>query len=158
MPREKKVLTRVLAVGCLVAAGLGMPATAIAETTNDTVTRWGLLGTWTTVDCNKPAKESQRLIYVIRQGKAVHLRDFGDRKDEAEILRALVAPDGSLELRIRYPSINQTRDLAFMRGPDQRIKVKFNRNAEGDWSYSIFDAKFVANGSPAPWQTRCDAR
>jgi hypothetical protein len=130
-----------------------LPSIAKAQSVNDTITDWGLLGTWAT-DCGKPAKDAGRLIYVIRRGKPVHLRDFGDRKDEAEILTATVAPDSSLELRIRYLDLEETRDLAFVRGADQRIQAKYNRPLNG--AYSIVDSKIVATGAPAAWQTRCD--
>jgi hypothetical protein len=136
------------------AGSLCLPTEPRAQTTNEILTRWGLLGTWS-VNCTKSSGQGlgARLTYVIRQGKPVHLRDFGDRRDESPILRATLAPDQSIELRVNFISLKEIREFAFTRGPDQRIRVKYNRGPKGD--YSIFDGKFVANGAEAPWQSRC---
>ena len=132
---------------------LALPDAAAAQSVADTIGAWGLLGTWA-LDCTRPASQSGSLLtYAIRQGEAVHLRDFGDTQDENEILSAKRAADGSIELRVRFPHIDQTRDFALMKGPDGRIRSKFNRGPDG--SYTIRDGAFVANGARTPWQSRC---
>jgi hypothetical protein len=134
------------------AGSLCLPTEPRAQTASEILTRWGLLGIWS-VDCNKPAALAGRLTYVIRKGKPVHVRDFGDRQDESPILRATLAPDQSIELRINYVALKEIREFALARGPDQRIRAKYNRDPKG--VYTIFDGKLVATGQEAAWQSRC---
>ena len=63
-------------------------------------------------------------------------------------------PDGSLELTISFASRSQTRQLAFAKAADGRIRAFYSRNIDTD-EYSIKDGKFVANGNAVPWQSRC---
>ncbi|MEP7030006.1 MAG: hypothetical protein ABI830_03645 [Pseudolabrys sp.] len=126
---------------------------AYAETAAGAITRWGLLGTWM-VQCGPPLSPADQLSYAIRQGKPVHNRNLRDGGEETfNITRAAVAPDQTLELQINYGSKIGVRDLGFIRGPDKRIRVKYNRKSDG--TYVIFDGKFVANGALSVWQARC---
>ena len=131
-----------------------LPSLAAAESAAETLARWGLVGTWAR-DCAKPVSGSNgRFVYAVRDGKAVHLRDFGDElRDENEILSAQVASDGSIELRVDFPKLGQVREYALIKSPDGGLPAKFNRGPDG--KYSILDGKLVHNGAPAPKIFRC---
>jgi hypothetical protein len=146
---------RAFVLSLTIVAGFWLASDAKAQTTNSTITRWGLLGTWA-VNCNiaPDGGAGGRLTYVIRQGKPVHQRNFGDRKDEGEILRATVAPDNSIELRVHFPALKEIREYALSRESDQTMRAKYNRGPDG--TYSIFDGKLVSSGQRAQLQTRCN--
>jgi len=138
---------------CLACFCLILSHTASAQSAADNIQTWGLLGTWA-VDCSKPPTQQTSLItYAIRQGEAVQLRDFGDAQDDNEVLSAAHAADGTIELRIRFPKIGQTREFTMMKGPGGRIRATVNRGPDG--SYTIQNGLFVASRAPTPWQTRC---
>ena len=94
--------------------------------------------------------------YVVRGGKLFHDRDFGgeSKSDSSPVTAARLTPDGVLELTIPFASLSQTRQFAFVRAPDGRIRAVYNRNVDTD-EYSIKDGKFTANGNAPPWQTLC---
>ena len=69
-------------------------------------------------------------------------------------MAASAKPDGSLELTIPFASISQTRQFAFIKGTDGRVRAIYNKNVDTG-EYTIRDGKFTANGNSAPWQTRC---
>jgi hypothetical protein len=145
---------RWLVLGFAVVGSFGISSTPRAETINQTITKWGLLGTWA-VDCKAPAdRDHTRATYAIRAGKPVHLRNWGDGKDDSPILAATIAPDQSIELRINFISIKQIRDFALLRGSDQRIRAKYSRAPDG--TYAIFDGKTVPDGDETRWQARCN--
>lgn len=133
------------------------PTIAQAQTIAEKITKWGLVGSWSAVDCSARVTDSRsgRLIYQIRRGKPLHFRDFGkDGKDEAVISRANLDPDGSLEIRIEYKGDIGPRDITYIRAPDGRIRAKEHRLANG--TYVIRDTEFVSNKAPSVWQTRCE--
>ena len=120
-----------------------------------TITRWGLLGTWA-VDCDKPSKDGSRVTYEIRNGRPAYVRDLGGgRRDIADIGRAFVNPDGSLVTRLDFSSVIGERYVTLIRGPDAKIRAKVNQGANG--SYTVFDGKTVHDGVPTRWQARCNA-
>jgi hypothetical protein len=119
-----------------------------------TITRWGLLGTWA-VDCDKPGKDGSRIAYRVRDGKAEHVRDLGgSRRDIADITRVMLNPDGSLEMRLEFFSAIGARYVSLIRSPDA-IRAKFSMSADG--AYTVRDGKFVHDGMPTRWQARCNA-
>ncbi len=144
---------RLIAIASL--ALLVLSGTALAQTVVATATKWGLLGTWQ-LDCGAPVSRSNAALkYVVRGGKLFHDRDFGDgTKDSSAITAAGAGADGTFELTVPFASISQTRQFAFIKGADGRIRVLRNRNVDTD-EYSIKDGKFVANGNASPWQSRC---
>jgi hypothetical protein len=142
----------------LVAAlALGMLATlesAQAQTMPQTVSKWGLIGSWR-LDCSQPASRSNGdLKYIVRNGMLFHDREFGDARDSNPVVAATAKSDGTLELTVNFPGLSQTRQFAFVKGSDGRIRAVSNRNVNTD-EYSIRDGKFTANGNETPWQTRC---
>jgi hypothetical protein len=141
-------------VRALVVAGLLISTElAPAQSAADTLRKWGLLGTWA-LDCSQPpSRQNSHLTYrATRDGRASHDRAFGDTQDANEVLASTIAADGSLTLRVRFPSLSQTREFSFIKGADGRIRAMSNR-AGGD--YSVKNGKFISNGLPTPWQTRC---
>jgi hypothetical protein len=127
-----------------------------AKTIAETVTEWGLIGTWA-IDCKVPPdrQTGTRLAYVVKSGgRVVHERDFGDTSDTNEVLQADLASDNSIVLRVRFTALKDTRQYALMKMPDGTIRAFFNRG--GDGVYTIKDGRFVANDQLSPKQFRCD--
>ena len=143
------------ALALSVAAVVTLHNAASAQTVADTVSRWGLLGTWA-IDCSKPVSGGNGyLSYVIRSpGKVSHERDFGDRQDVNEVQQARTGVGGMLELVVQFPRLQQTRIFTLHMGPDGRTRAMSNSKIDGS-EQSIKDGLFTSNGNPSPWQTRC---
>src|SRR6185436_839581 len=109
-------------LGLLLVAGIVLAESAGAQSVPDAATRWGLIGTWS-LDCTKPASSSNGyLIYVVRAGKVVHEREFGDRRDTNDVQQARTGVGGALDLVVHFPALNQTRKFTMMMGSDRRIR------------------------------------
>jgi hypothetical protein len=90
-----------------------------------TVRKWGLIGPWS-LDCSlKPDRNRGTVLaYEIAPGdRVVHRRNFGDTKDESEVVTADVSGDGMLNLRVFFPSLKQTRQYGLMKQPDGTIRA-----------------------------------
>jgi hypothetical protein len=127
-----------------------------AETIAETARQWGLVGPWS-LDCSLPPDHANGTVlsYEITNGeRLMHRRDFGDSKDEAEVLSATVSSDGTLNLKVYFPSVKQTREYGMMPLDDGSIRAVYNRNDKNQ--YSIKDGKFTVNGKPTPAQHKCE--
>ena len=134
---------------------LMLPVNASAETVAETTRKWGLIGPWS-LDCSLPPDRNKGtvLAYEIAPGdRVVHRRNFGDTKDESEVVSAEVSEDGMLNLRVFFPSLKQTREYGLIKQSDGTIRAMYNRNQKDE--YSIKDGKFTANGNPTPSQHKC---
>ncbi len=82
---------------------------ARAEALAATVERWGLLGSWA-VDCAaRPDRDKGALLtYELRKdGRVMYRRDFGDAKDESEVVSATVNAEGLLSnVMVYFPSLH----------------------------------------------------
>ena len=128
---------------------------ASAEKVAQTARKWGLIGPWS-LDCSlKPDRNRGTVLaYEIAPGdRVVHRRNFGDTKDESEVVTADVSGDGMLNLRVFFPSLKQTRQYGLMKQPDGTMRAMYNRNQKDE--YSIKDGKFTANGDLTPFQHKC---
>ena len=139
----------------LILAFAALPEVASAQSVADTVSRWGLLGTWS-VDCNQPVSSSNGyLTYIIRSpGKVSHERDFGDRQDVNEVQQARTGVGGALELVVHFPKLNQTRVYTLIMGPDGRTRAMSNSKTDGT-DQTIKGGVFTFNNNSSPWQMRC---
>jgi hypothetical protein len=129
---------------------------AAAETVAETVRQWGLIGPWS-LDCSiAPDRDKGAVLaYEIAPGdRVVHRRDFGETADESEVIAAEVSGDGTLNLRVFFPKLKQTREYGFAMQPDGSMRAIYNRNQNNQ--YTIRDGKFTANGNPTPSQHRCN--
>jgi hypothetical protein len=129
---------------------------APAETVAETARQWGLIGPWA-LDCSIPPDRGNGavLAYEIAPGdRVVHRRDFGDTTDESEVIAAEVSGDGTLNLRVFFPKLKQTREYGFAMQPDGTMRAIYNRNQNNQ--YTIRDGKFTANGNPTPSQHKCN--
>lgn len=127
-----------------------------AETLAATVARWGLLGSWA-VDCAaRPDRDKGALLtYEIRKdGRVMYRRNFGDAKDENEVVSATVNAEGLLNVMVYFPSLHQAREFGLLLAKDGSLRAIYNRSERGE--YTIRDGKFVATGAPTPIQQRCD--
>jgi hypothetical protein len=138
-----------------ISAFLALAPDASAGSVTDVASKWGLIGPWS-LDCSLPPDHDRGTVlsYVIVRGdRLVHRRNFGDRKDESEVVGAEISADGMLNMRIYFPSMNQTREFGVMKQPDGSMRAMYNRDQKGE--YTIRDGKFTANGSPTPSQHKC---
>ncbi|MBB4371831.1 hypothetical protein GGD63_004632 [Bradyrhizobium sp. cir1] len=129
---------------------------ARAETLAATVEQWGLLGSWA-VDCAaRPDRDKGALLtYEIRKdGRLMYRRNFGDAKDENEVVSATVNTGGLLNVMVYFPSLHQTREFGLLLAKDGNLRAIYNRSERGE--YTIRDGKYVATGAPTPAQQRCD--
>jgi hypothetical protein len=128
---------------------------ARAETLTATVERWGLLGSWS-VDCAlQPDRDKGAVLtYEIRpDGRVMYRRNFGEAKDESEVVSASVNPEGLLDLVVFFPSLHQTREFELLLKGGS-LRAIYNRSERGD--YTIEVGKYVKTGAPTPPQQRCD--
>lgn len=130
-------------------------SSAGAETLAATVIKWGLLGSWS-VDCAlRPDRDKGAVLtYEIRQdGRVMYRRNFGDARDENEVVAASTDADGQLNIMVFFPSLQQTREFGLRLQRDGSLRAIYNRSQRGD--YTIKDGKFVRTGEPTAAQHRC---
>lgn len=135
---------------------IAFASTAGAETLAVTVEQWGLLGSWA-VDCTaKPDRDKGALLtYEIRKdGRVMYRRNFGDARDENEVVFATVNAEGLLNVMVYFPSLQQTREFGLLLSEQGSLRAIYNRSERG--VYTIKDGKYVATGAPTPPQQRCD--
>ncbi|MCG2667223.1 hypothetical protein ACFPFP_09730 [Bradyrhizobium sp. GCM10023182] len=126
-----------------------------AETLAATVEQWGLLGSWA-VDCAvRPDRDKGAVLtYEIRgDGRVMYRRDFGDAKDENEVVSATVNAEGLLNLMVYFPTLHQTRQFGLLLAKDGSLRAIYNRSERGE--YTIRDGKYVKTGAPTLPQQRC---
>jgi hypothetical protein len=94
------------------------------------------------------------LTYEIRpDGRVMYRRNFGEAKDESEVVSASVNPEGLLDLVVFFPSLHQTREFELLLKGGS-LRAIYNRSERGD--YTIEDGKYVKTGAATPPQQRCD--
>ena len=128
---------------------------AKAQSITETLSRWGLIGTWA-LACGKPASSTNGyLSYAIRRaGQVSHERDFGDRQDVNEVQQARTGVGGALELVVHFPKLEQTRAYTLIMGPDGRTRAMSNSKANGS-DQTIKEGVFTSNNNSSPWQMHC---
>jgi len=105
---------------------LALAPDASAETVAQTVRKWGLLGPWA-LDCSIPPDRGKGalLVYEVKPGgRVLHRRNFGDVKDENEVLSAVVSDNGILHLRVQFSSLKETREYGMIKQPDGTVAVR----------------------------------
>jgi len=130
-------------------------SSAGAATVAETLGKWGLIGQWSR-DCSLPPDRNKGTVLSYEttpDGGVVHRRNFGDERDESEVLSANVSKNGVLNLKLYLPSVKQTRDFGLTMQKDGSIRAIYNRDEKHQ--YSIRDGRFVANGKPTPLQHKC---
>lgn len=84
----------------------------------------------------------------------MYRRNFGEAKDENEVVSATVNAEGLLNMMVYFPSLHQTREFGLLLAKDGSLRAIYNRGERGE--YTIRDGKYVATGVPTPAQQRCD--
>jgi hypothetical protein len=126
-----------------------------AEPLAATVIKWGLLGSWS-IDCAlRPDRDRGAVLtYEVEQdGRVMYRRNFGDARDENEVVAASVEQDGLLNVMVFFPSLHETREFGLRLQPDGSLRAIYNRSQRGD--YTIRDGRFIRTGEPTPAQHRC---
>ncbi|WP_249779560.1 hypothetical protein [Bradyrhizobium sediminis] len=137
------------------AFSLTLARDASAETVAQTASKWGLIGSWA-LDCSLAPDKGKGAVLayeVAPGGRVVHRRNFGDVKDENQVVGAAVSSNGMLNLRVSFPGLKETREYGMMKQPDGTIRAMYNRNAKEE--YTIKDGNFTSNGNPSPAQHKC---
>lgn len=152
-----KNMTRCLS-GWITAVLLWVACTPLAraETLAAIVERWGLLGSWS-VDCAMPPDRDKGTVLtyeISKDGRVMYRRNFGDAKDESEVVSATVNAEGLLNLMVFFPPLHQTREFGLLLAKDGSLRAIYNRSERGE--YTIRDGKYVKTGAPTPAQQRCD--
>lgn len=127
-----------------------------AETLAARIEQWGLLGSWA-VDCAaRPDRDKGALLTyeITKDGRVMYRRNFGDARDENEVVSATVDAEGLLNVMVFFPSLHQTREFGLLLQEDGSLRAIYNRSERGE--YTIRDGKYVATGAPTPAQQRCD--
>ena len=135
---------------------LALTPVASAETVAETVRTWGLVGAWS-LDCSLAPDRGNGAVLayeITPANRVVHRRDFGDTSDESEVVAAEVSTDDTLNLRVYFPKLKQTREFGFAMQPDGTMRTIYNRDQKK--KYTIRDGKFTANGDPTPAQHKCN--
>jgi hypothetical protein len=127
-----------------------------AESLAATVEQWGLLGSWAVECAGRPDREKGALLtYEIRKdGRVMYRRNFGEAKDENEVVSAMVNADGLLNVMVYFPLLQQTREFGLLLSKQGSLRAIYNRSERGE--YTIRDGKYVATGASTPPQQRCD--
>jgi hypothetical protein len=149
----RRCLNRWIAAAVLWAA---FAPAAGAESLAATVEQWGLLGSWA-IDCAaRPDRDKGALLtYEIQKdGRVMYRRNFGEAKDENEVVSAMVTTDGLLNVMVYFPLLQQTREFGLLLSKQGSLRAIYNRSERGE--YTIRDGKYVATGAPTPPQQRCD--
>ena len=84
----------------------------------------------------------------------LYRRNFGEARDESEVVSATVNAEGLLNVMVYFPALHQTREFGLLLAKNGGLRAIYNRNERG--VYTIRDGKFVATGAPTPSQQRCD--
>ncbi len=135
----------VAALTCSTAAG--------AADIPETLSQWGLLGTWA-LDCqSQPSRNDVHETWVRRGGEVFLERNGGDFQDSNKVLDASIAPDGLLEMQIEFKGFSQTRVNVITKRPDGRKRAITNHDMRG--TYTVRDGKFTGHDRETPWMTRC---
>jgi hypothetical protein len=129
---------------------------ALAETVAETVSNWGLIGAWS-LDCALPKDRGKGTLLIYEttsDGGVIHVRDFGDAREENKVLSANVSRDGMLNLRVLFPAIKQAREVGFIKLSDDSVRAMYNRDEKNH--YSIKGGKFTLDGRPTAVQHKCE--
>jgi hypothetical protein len=152
---------------CLVAAlTMATINVARAQSVADTITEFGLIGTWA-ADCTQPASTSNYLtLYAVNNSGEVS-RTYYDKPghvyDNYKITSAKrQAPD-----MLWYEQVWDFKGYAPADKTGERMQVVLNMadnkfqivSSQGsDGSFFVKDRKFSGSGNESPWQFRCQAK
>ncbi len=143
-----KGLARTMLVALTVAA-----APAGADQAGDAARKWDLLGVWKN-DCRaRASRDDPAFRYIVRSGRLLQEREFGDGRDANGVSFAEFAADGSIELTVIFVG-GEARTLVLRRETADRLLVWSSRVVGTD-TYLIRDGQFT-DGNPArPVLTHC---
>ena len=80
------------------------------------------------------------LTYEIRKdGRVMYRRNFGEAKDENEVVSATVNAEGLINVMVYFPSLQQTREFGLLLQKDGSLRAIYNRSERGE--YTIKDSK-----------------
>jgi hypothetical protein len=147
----------------LVAAlAMAMAETANAQSVADTITEFGLIGTWAT-DCTQPASTSNFLtVYAIKPSGAVS-RTYYDQPGHVynnyKITSAkrqapdLLSYEQIWDFEGSPANIAGDRVRVLLNMADSKFQIVSSQGSDG--SFFVKDRKYPGSGDESSWQSRC---
>lgn len=144
---RKLLLTAALSAAAATAAS--------AQSIEQTLSKFGLLGTWAT-DCGRPAaKDNFYTVYKSSGGKVLRVYYDGPNEIYNQYVITQASQVAGDELRYQQEGTDSRR-LRFeviIKKVGNRILVWLSRNMDG--GITVKDGKYVDDGAAVVWQTRC---
>ncbi len=152
------ILTAVLTVVLMAAAGRAAPIIAAADSPRQVLEDFGFFGRWS-AHCDQPPTpgNSLRTTSVTASGAVGFREEFGKDFSENfyEVLAAERIADDQVSIRIRL-NRKTTQDLV-MAMENGRLRTMANRPLDGENAGRtlVKDGRITASGAPTPWMSRC---
>jgi hypothetical protein len=141
--------------GFALAAGIVLGQGASAATIPQTLTQWGLVGTWAP-DCNRPAdiQGNVYLTFAIDGDRMTMHRSYGSGTDDSPILFAEIRDDGALVLQLDIAGGFGTYEDVLIKDKDMRERAMATRSV-ATGRYTIKDGVVVSTDKPSVWLNHC---
>lgn len=140
----------------LVAVLSAVASTAVsAQSVQQTLSKFGLLGTWAT-DCNRPAaKDNFYTVYSASSGKVLRTYYDGPGKiyNEYAITQATQISNDEIRYQQEGTDSRRLRLEIILKKADNRILVWLSRHMDG--GTVVKDGKYTDDGTAVVWQTKC---
>lgn len=141
----------------IVAGWICSTRVAEAATISQTLTKWGLIGTWAQ-DCTRPPDRSGNvhMTYTIEGERVRRKEDYGDSQPVHDVVGAEILRDGTLVWRLAYPDEGiGTYEFDAEHGGDGRMRTIYAHNLDTG-EYTVRNRAFAPQGGQVPWMTRCE--
>jgi hypothetical protein len=143
----------------LVVIALATPGVAGAQTVQQSLRDFGMLGTWAN-DCTQPASDNNfHTVFSVSPSGQVMRTQYdkpGSKRNEYTIMSAKrIAADELWYLQVSngVPAPYSRIELVLTRDGD-RFRY-LSSKVEGGDAYMIKDGKFVSNGNESAWNFKC---
>ena len=139
--------------------------TADAQSVADTITEFGLIGSWAT-DCSQPASTSNFLtVYAVKPSGEVS-RTYYDQPGHVYNKYKITSAKRQAPDMLSYEqvwdfegtpaNIAGDRVRVLLNMADNKIQIVSSQGSDG--SFFVKDRKFPSSGDASPWQSRCQGK
>jgi hypothetical protein len=151
---------------CLVVAlAMASVETANAQSVANTITEFGLIGTWA-ADCTQPASSSNYItVYAIKSSGEVS-RTYYDQPGHIYNNYKITSAERQAPDMLSYQQIwdfeGSSANLAgdrvqvLLNMADNKFQIVSSQGSDG--SFFVKDRKFPSSGDETPWQFRCQEK
>jgi len=155
-PQQGVPMTRFsfLLAACLLAA----PAAANAQSTQQVLSKFGMLGTWAT-DCSEPSGKYNFYAIYAGMSNGNVMRTYYNTPDRKKaynqyiITRAVILPADMLSYT-QEGTVNHDRIDVVLRREGNRYQVWSSVKENGQ--ALVKEGKYPDDGAESPWQTKCN--